>query len=494
MNYKYIINPLTNKKHSIHSLNGRRILKIYIKQLGGGPSLSPTQQRMAQCVVGRQGQAGPSSEAGRDESHLIDIFAKQEVIINGILDKINNRVCVEVKRKYKSSDREIWRLIKDDVFKEIVNISRFYYELYKTKHPLALIYANLYIDFLMSKIIMRCNEFTFLTENKRYEYFHDKKRERKRKIQIKEQEYIETIKKNSFMWWSGADTPSIYWDNMSFVDNRKVLLKELFLIKNEFGKDIFNKYYDGYSENEKKRGRIPKSKDDGMFKDIKENLKSKIPLVSSYVRNYELLEEHVISDWNWDEIYKYVEVTDVGNRLSDIIKERNPYDKGGWGMFRLFNLVSTADFGDGIFYAYRYKTCSCICNSLIFITILLITGYKRDCIFARMDKKNRDPEPEPEKASHWGVDIKCTNMPGILTESFFNCGLRKIGQVCAINKNIFHRYTTDILPYYAKAIESRRSSGLDDANISINYGMLTIIKELENNIKQFVDDDPCIEY
>jgi len=106
MNYKYIINPLTNKKHSIHSLNGRRILKIYIKQLGGGPSLSPTQQRMAQCVVGRQGQAGPSSEAGRDESHLIDIFAKQEVIINGILDKINNRVCVEVKRKYKSSDRE----------------------------------------------------------------------------------------------------------------------------------------------------------------------------------------------------------------------------------------------------------------------------------------------------------------------------------------------------------------------------------------------------
>ena len=39
MNYKYIINPLTNKKHSIHSINGRRILKQYLIQKGGTCSI-----------------------------------------------------------------------------------------------------------------------------------------------------------------------------------------------------------------------------------------------------------------------------------------------------------------------------------------------------------------------------------------------------------------------------------------------------------------------
>ena len=209
---------------------------------------------------------------------------------------------------------------------------------------------------------------------------------------------------------------------MSFVDNRKVLLKELFLIKSKLAADIFMKLHERYNIAD------GVEIDDPVFN----NIRFLTPNLDLDVNN--LKEEDIIESWDWDTIQTRVPLKEVGSILNNIISKYIPYNTGGWGMFRLFNLVEI-DTNFGSVDASNTKMCACMCNSLIFITILLITGYPRKCIFARLDRDQR--EPIQGRASHWAVDV-CPYMGGFMArpaEQFFNCGLDKIGERCVIDKN-----------------------------------------------------------
>ena len=116
-----------------------------------------------------------------------------------------------------------------------------------------------------------------------------------------------------------------------------------------------------------------------------------------------------------------------------------------------------------------------------------MTGYESKCIFARLDRASFQNQ---RRASHWGVDI-CPDISGKLPISFYTCERIKIKNICSTDKNIFHRYTTDILWYYEEAILHRIHSKLDEENINGNRALINLIEKLEENFKKFVKNDPC---
>ena len=535
MNYNYIVNPLTNRKCNIHSKNGRRILNQYVNQEGGRCSIckfdkggnagtcpwkaglsnkdridrlrennktgkhSPTdpyevvQKSPVKSPIERElsRQATPKSPSPSAESPLPgvidlkkpleDIFKEHDQSINNILSEINIIDCKEPQRLPKPHGQIYEKFIQKNILKRMTQLCQFYYDFYRSGHPLGLIYANLYIDFIMSKMIIICNEDAFLTKTPKYRDWRKEQYQLEEKygpqdgiedtITINEPGYIRTIKQNPFQWFDKDDTPTIYWDDMSFVDNRKVLLKQLFIIKSKLADNLLKRL---------KRSQ-PTKTDKFRFLISKEDLD---------VNN--LKEEDIIETWDWDIIQTCVPLRDVGSILHTIIDKYIPYNTGGWGMFRLFNLVEI-DTNYGQVSAINTKMCSCICNSIIFITILLITGYPRQCIFARLD---RHPAEQTEgRASHWGVDV-CPYMSGFMARpaiSFFKaCELNTIGERCVINKNIFYRYTTDIFHYYKEAIEWRMRIGEGSGfYLQENLALKMLITQLEKDIKQFVDDEPC---
>jgi hypothetical protein len=497
MNYKYIVNPLTNKKHSIHSINGRRILKIYIKQLGGGPSPTQLQQQRAQLVVGRQGQAGPSTPeepAASSPTQLIErrylnLFistGRHDKIIESILENLIVDVCQE--GQYLFTDEILGLLTRNGIFTRMIDICKSYYELYKKGHPLALIYANLYIDYLMSKVIMLCEPYPFLNTPK-YKEFLKNESKFTCLIEITEPEYISTINRNPYLF-PGTKTPTLYWDNMSLLENRKVLLKHLFRIKKDFGNRIIHKYIEEYNKHEVSKGKEKTPYESTIFDNITQRrFEFKLPLIK---------ESDIVSEWDWNKLYDYIDIHDLGITLEAIIRENSPYNPGSWGMFRLFNFTTIKQFeGVSKLFASKDKACSCICNSLIFITILLITGYPRDCIFARMDRDKKEKHMPAERPTHWGVDIKCTQPAtgcSYIPIQFYNCDLSTMGEICAIDKNIFNRYTTDILYYYKESVRFRiNKAGLGSSgeDWTKNHVLESIISIFERKIKEFVDADPC---
>jgi hypothetical protein len=491
MNYKYIVNPLTNKKHSIHSINGRKILKIYIKQLGGGPSPTLQQQR-AQLVVGRLGQAGPEELVGPVASSPTQLFdprylnqyitiGRHGKIIDSILEGLIDDVCQD--GDYLFTGEILDHLTRNGIFTKMIDICKSYYELYKKGHPLALIYANLYIDYLMSKVIMLCEPYPVLNTPK-YKEFLKNESKFTCLIEITEPEYISTINRNPYPW-TGTKTPTLYWDNMSLVENRKVLLKHLFRIKKDFGNRIIHNYIEEYNKHEISKGKEKTPYESTIFDDITQRrFEIKLPLIK---------ESDIVSEWDWNKLYDYIDIHDVGIILETIIRENSPYNPGSWGMFRLFNFTTIKQFeGMSKLFASKDKACSCICNSLIFITILLITGYPRDCIFARMDRDKKEKHMPAERPTHWGVDIKCTQPGSYIPIHFYNCDLSKMGEICAIDKNIFNRYTTDILYYYKESVRFRiNKAGLVSKDFTKNHVLESIISTFERKIKEFVDADPC---
>ena len=288
MNYNYIVNPLTNRKCGIHTRNGKRILNQYFNQEGGvcsickfdkggnastcpwkaglsnkdridklkknkqtnKHSLTDPYESAEKSPIERESPPPPSAESPPFSAEsplpkvvglkkpLDDIFKEHDHSINTILSDIKTIDCIEPKILPIPRGRIYDKFIEKNILKRMSQLCQFYYELYRNGHPLGLIYANLYIDFIMSKMIMICNEHAFLTTTPKYKDWRDLERRVEEKygpedsgatsiITIDEPEYIRTIKQNPFKWLDKDDSPTIYWDNISFVDNRKILLKEM---------------------------------------------------------------------------------------------------------------------------------------------------------------------------------------------------------------------------------------------------------------------------
>jgi len=534
MNYNYIVNPLTNRKCSIYSSNGQKILNHYLIQKGGACSICggkgnkktcPWNHRLSDIektrrirnnkksknhtiidpnkeqesplkevdlsgdVTPRTPEVSAASPLVSSPPQLIErkylnqyiFIGKHGTIINSILEDILDGVCQE--GIYLRANFIFDKLTKKGLFIKMIDICKSYYELYKNRHPLALIYANLYIDYLMSKVIMLCEPYPFLNTPK-YKEFLKNESKFTCLIEITEPEYISTINRNPYLF-PGTKTPTLYWDNMSLIENRKVLLKHLFRIKKDFGNRIIHKYIEEYNKHEVSRGEEKTPYESTIFDDITQRrFEFKLPSIK---------ESDIVREWDWNKLYDYIDIHDVGITLEAIIRENSPYNPGSWGMFRLFNFTTIKQFeGVSKLFASNDKGCSCICNSLIFITILLITGYPRDCIFARMDRDKKTKYMPAERPTHWGVDIKCTQPGSYIPIHFYNCDLSKMGEICATDKNIFNRYTTDILYYYQKAVLFKiDKAGIGSEDWTKNNVLESIISTFERKIKEFVDADPC---
>ena len=181
---------------------------------------------------------------------------------------------------------------------------------------------------------------------------------------------------------------------------------------------------------------------------------------------------------------KTVSLERVGNILSTVIVMNASYYASGWGMFRYFNLAQIDKDPSNNYIARNQNSCSCICNSLLFITILLITGYNSKNIFARLDTV----KGHEHKATHWGVDL-CYNMTSLLksTESFLRSESANvsIGKKCVYDKDIYKRYTSDIIHYYDLAAYNIHKNSPEYAF----FGKM--LEMFSDSIEEYVNSQPC---
>jgi len=400
--------------------------------------------------------------------------------INHMLEDLKKLLCQQPEDEGKIIMKYIKKL---GIINLLVNMIERYFDLFQEGFPLGLMYANLYVDFVASKLTHICINNSYLSEEQKYRNYKEEKsywglRASRIPIRVDEPKFIETINKNPYKW-SGGIEPQIYWEDISYNLNRKLLLTELHDIKSQFGRELFTDIV--LTTNVERKGSTLLLSNDPIFDSFRYLDKKPINLDNPN-------EADIIENWNWYEITKKLTIKRIGTILLNIIKYESPYHASGWGMFRYFNFVKFVDYFKGTdkFQVNSNPSCACMCVSLIFITILLLTGYDKESIFARMDKS---PINETERASHWAVDIKCNDV----LESFQKTsGLITIGNICSIDKNIFLRYTSDIIVYYKTAINNRIHSKYDNENYEINVVLINILIQWENRIKKLVASKPCI--
>lgn len=527
MNYDYIVNPLTGKKCNIHTKTGRYVLNKYACQEGGACSLcgaegvtkatcpknssaknpKPEKHRVSAIRLGKNSvydklnivdknesiknitnplvsmQNKPKSSLKKEpkekiqitninqpikidsnpectsSDYLEDIFLKANKDINDLFLEIKNNNCLNVSKSF--------------AYDKMENINAIFYRLYYNNHPLALIYANLYVDFICSKLILLCSEYGYLSKIEEYSM---KKKNNDIVIPIEDREVIRHIENSQIKWVDKQKEPQIYWENTDLNTNRKNVLNELFRIKKSFASLLFEKYIHQYNIKNYSNLDSKNSK----FRKIRQILIEPFLKRQSGSINEELL----TTEWDWEYILKIVSLKEVGNALTLAIDMSSSYYASGWGMFRYFNLVQIDKDPGNNYIARNQNSCSCICNSLLFITILLITGYNSKNIFARLDTV----KGHEHKATHWGVDL-CYNMTSLFqsTESFLK-GVSadiSIGKKCVYDKNIYKRYTSDIIHYYDLASYTIYKNSPEYAFFD---RMLEIFRD---SIEEYVNSQPC---
>uniref|UniRef100_A0A6C0JEL1 Uncharacterized protein n=1 Tax=viral metagenome TaxID=1070528 RepID=A0A6C0JEL1_9ZZZZ len=590
MNYNYIVNPLTNRKCSIYSRNGQKILNQYLIQDGGNEcGFNPKTNRCSKtakenpekCELGETGRCrkkkhptqrvvtreepkpptpkpptpkpptpkaatpkaatpkpptpkpptpkpptpkAPTPKAATPKAatpkaatpraptpkaatpkpivqNLKQLFDEHTLKINNLLLNAREYVCIQA-MKNKDDISTMWVNVENsEAMEHMISIGQDFYRFYQTRHPLGLIYANLYTDFVCSKLMHICLDNVYLSDDPKYKDYKYKLGKKQIPfhnplyfgIPITETRYINSIKQNPYHWVTGIE-PQIYWESIDFNHNRILLLRELHNIKADFGRRIFNAYVEQYNSHMDIKKHGTNKEFDNIRPFLKMYFLSKryAPQTHDLAPQHEIDEEYIMDKWNWNEIGKQLTVRHIGTLLSETIEEAG-IERGlkahasGWGMFRYFNNSQIKK--DDPYKALPGNSCSCICNSLLFITILLLTGYESKCIFARMDRDDRDQVYG--RATHWGVDLQCHDMTDTLTESFYKCGLIRLGNLCTIDKNIFNRYTSDIIYYYKNAIETRIATGLDNTNKNPNYILKAILQHFKDNIQKFVRQEPC---
>jgi len=528
MNYNYIVNPLTGKKCSIHSKTGGYVINKYVSQEGGACSICG-----AEGVTKATCPKNPSAKNPNPKKHRVSVKILDK---NSLYDKINivdknksiknvtnplvsiqNKPKLSLEKKQprekiqitnrnpamildrnpecKSSDclEDIFSRVNRDIdsifyeikgnncmdvdeslaFDKMKNINAIFYRLYYNNHPLALIYANLYVDFICSKLILLCSEYGYLSKIEEYSM---KKKNNDIIIPIQNREVINHIENSQISWHNERTESQIYWENTDLNTNRKNLLDELYRIKKTFTSMLFEKYINEY--NLKNRTNLDSR--DAKFSKIRQIL------IEPFLKRQSgsITEESLTTQWDWEYILKTVSLEKVGNILSTVIVMNASYYASGWGMFRYFNLAQIDKDPSNNYIARNQNSCSCICNSLLFITILLITGYNSKNIFARLDTV----KGHEHKATHWGVDL-CYNMTSLLksTESFLRSESANvsIGKKCVYDKDIYKRYTSDIIHYYDIASHTIHKN-------SPQYAFFGQMLEIfSDSIEEYVDSQPC---
>lgn len=141
-------------------------------------------------------------------------------------------------------------------------------------------------------------------------------------------------------------------------------------------------------------------------------------------------------------------VEDLISAVKRAIDAESQYFASGWGMYRFENLNN---------YAAR-RPCSCICRSLLILSLLYMCGVPRERLFAHFQK------PEGKKTrrfTHWAVACEDT---AALVKKYAN---RLKHLVSAEDRRFntsegFAAFTRDIVFYYLRAVREFEYSSAED--------------------------------
>ena len=200
--------------------------------------------------------------------------------------------------------------------------------------------------------------------------------------------------------------------------------------------------YDQLIKNLKYSEGLEKAKDlmKSFVKDIANDIKKYLSTAMNK-KNVPFQKHGGIITFDW---YKVIQVMNT-QTLTQFIRQRLEYIQhyyaSGWGMYRLINMKY---FAAGERYINGVRPCSCICNSLMSITVLAALGFPREHIYVEGQKP---PHTSRDKQTHWAM--ACVDP---LTKSLNNIGHHDQLHV-VFNKKVetskaFAVYTRDIIHFY----------------------------------------------
>lgn len=144
--------------------------------------------------------------------------------------------------------------------------------------------------------------------------------------------------------------------------------------------------------------------------------------------------------FDWKTMVEVMDTSALIKLINDEIKSAQEYYASGWGMYRLINMkIFTEDKKE-----INRKPCSCICNSLLAITILCALGFPREHVYVQGQKIKAITR---KKQTHWAM--ACQNP---VKTAFHNIGndpdMKTVFQRKADSSQAFAAFTRDIIHFY----------------------------------------------
>lgn len=156
--------------------------------------------------------------------------------------------------------------------------------------------------------------------------------------------------------------------------------------------------------------------------------------------------------WRTRTILKVADGVDIDELLRCVkraIDADATYFASGWGMYRFANLNN---------YTEKKKPCSCICRSLLILSLLYMCGVPSERLFAHFQKREGK---KTRRFTHWAVSCEDT---AALVKKYAN---RLKHLVSAEERRFntseaFAAFTRDIVFYYLRAVKEFDYSSQDD--------------------------------
>ena len=124
------------------------------------------------------------------------------------------------------------------------------------------------------------------------------------------------------------------------------------------------------------------------------------------------------------------------------LSKRTTYLASGLGLYRLVNIHNNETDSENL-------PCSCICNSLLFIVILIKLGFPPNKAFIHLQAPEHEFK-QRKKQTHWAVS--CEDIPSKIMHNYFviddKPGYFSINNVNIASSLGFSKYTRDIIRYY----------------------------------------------
>ena len=148
---------------------------------------------------------------------------------------------------------------------------------------------------------------------------------------------------------------------------------------------------------------------------------------------------------NWPEFLKYVPINTILRYIQNTMNTHVSYYASGWGMYRLINMYLLKGEEQMV-----QKPCSCICVSLIYISVMGILGFPKKFLYTHT-QANKNSYNYRKKLTHWSV--ACENpftgikskINNVMTSDVISIEDKNMGTTEG-----FALYTRDVIFYYSQ--------------------------------------------